>query len=296
MRADYNALAAFAVVARARSFTRAAAEIGVSPSALSQTMRQLEDRLGYALLTRTTRSVSTTEAGERLLATLAPRLLDIDAELVALGELRERPAGLVRITCSERAAETALWPRLSEGLVDYPEVKVEIFIDHGFADIAAQRFDAGVRLGESVEKDMIAVRIGRDFRMVAVAAPAYFASHGTPRTPQDLVGHSCINLRLSSSGNLYAWEFERDGHPLRVRVDGQFTFNTIRPMLEAALAGFGIAYLPEDSAEPHLQSGALVQVLDDWCQHFSGFHLYYPSRRQMSPALALVVDLLRYRK
>jgi DNA-binding transcriptional LysR family regulator len=296
MRADYNALAAFAVVARARSFTRAAAEIGVSPSALSQTMRQLEDRLGYALLTRTTRSVSTTEAGERLLATLAPRLLDIDAELLALGELRERPAGLVRITCSERAAETALWPRLSEGLVDYPEVKVEIFIDHGFADIAAQRFDAGVRLGESVEKDMIAVRIGRDFRMVAVAAPAYFASHGTPRTPQDLVGHSCINLRLSSSGNLYAWEFERDGHPLRVRVDGQFTFNTIRPMLEAALAGFGIAYLPEDSAEPHLKSGALVQVLDDWCQPFSGFHLYYPSRRQMSPALALVVDLLRYRK
>lgn len=295
MRADYNALAAFAVVARTSSFTRSAAELGVSPSALSQTMRQLENRLGYRLLTRTTRSVSTTEAGERLLATLAPRLTEIDAELLALGELRERPAGLVRITCSERAAETALWPRLSEGLADYPEVKVEIFIDHGFTDIAAQRFDAGVRLGESVEKDMIAVRIGPDLRMIAVAAPSYFASRGKPETPQDLVGHSCINLRLSSSGNLYAWEFEKGGHPLRVRVDGQFTFNTVRPMVEAALAGFGIAYVPEDTAESHLQSGALVQVLDDWCQPFSGFHLYYPSRRHMSPALAVIVDLLRCR-
>lgn len=296
MRADYNALSAFAVVARARSFTRASAELGVSPSALSQTMRQLEERLGYRLLTRTTRSVSTTEAGERLLATLAPRLMEIDAELVALGELRERPAGLVRITCSERAAETVLWPRLAAGLNDYPEVKVEIFIDHGFTDIAAQRFDAGVRLGESVEKDMIAVRIGPDLRMIAVAAPAYLASRSKPQSPQDIVSHSCINLRLSSSGSLYAWEFEKDGRSLRVRVDGQFTFNTVRPMLEAALAGFGIAYVPEDSAEPHLKTGTLVQVLDDWCQPFSGFHLYYPSRRQMSPALAVVVDLLRYRQ
>ena len=283
------------MIARLRSFTRAAAEIGVSPSALSQTMRSLEERLGYRLLTRTTRSVSTTEAGERLLAAVAPRFEEIEAELAALGELRNRPAGLVRITCSERAAETVLWPRLASGLADFPEVGVELFIDHGFADIAAERFDAGVRLGESVEKDMIAVRIGPDMRMVAVASPAYLADRAPPQTPQDLVAHNCINLRLSTSGGLYAWEFEKDGHALRVKVYGQFTFNTIRPMVSAALEGFGIAYVPEDSARPHLDAGKLVPVLDDWCQPFSGFHLYYPSRRQMNPALALVIDLLRYK-
>jgi DNA-binding transcriptional LysR family regulator len=288
-------LAAFAVIARVKSFTRAAAEIGVSPSALSQTMRALEERLGYRLLTRTTRSVSTTEAGERLLSAVAPRFEEIEAELAALGELRDRPAGLVRITCSERAAEAVLWPRLASGLAAYPDVKVEIFIDHGFTDIAAERFDAGVRLGESVEKDMIAVRIGPDMRMVAVASPSYLANCAPPETPQDLVAHSCINLRLSTSGGLYAWEFQRDGHTLRVKVDGQFTFNTVRPMIQAALQGFGIAYIPEDSAQPHLETGELVQVLDDWCQPFSGFHLYYPSRRQMSPAFALVIDVLRYR-
>ena len=283
------------MIARLRSFTRAAAEIGVSPSALSQTMRSLEERLGYRLLTRTTRSVSTTEAGERLLAAVAPRFKEIEAELAALGELRNRPAGLVRITCSERAAETVLWPRLASGLADFPEVGVELFIDHGFTDIAAERFDAGVRLGESVEKDMIAVRIGPDMRMVAVASPAYLADRAPPQTPQDLVAHNCINLRLSTSGGLYAWEFEKDGHALRVKVYGQFTFNTIRPMVSAALEGFGIAYVPEDSARPHLDAGKLVPVLDDWCQPFSGFHLYYPSRRQMNPALALVIDLLRYK-
>ena len=294
-RADFNDLAAFAVIARVRSFTRAAAEIGVSASALSQTMRALEERLGYRLLTRTTRSVSTTEAGERLLAAVAPRFAEIEAELLAMGALRDRPAGLVRITCSERAAETVLWPRLATGLSDYPDVKVELFIDHGFTDIAAERFDAGVRLGESVEKDMIAVRIGPDLRMVAVAAPSYFVGRARPQAPQDLVDHRCINLRLSSSGGLYAWEFEKDGHPLRVRVEGQFTFNTVRPMVNAAIAGFGIAYVPEDTARPLLETGALVQVLDDWCQPFSGFHLYYPSRRQISPAFALVIDVLRYR-
>lgn len=258
-------------------------------------MRALEDRLGYRLLTRTTRSVSTTEAGERLLAAVAPRFEEIEAELAALGELRDRPAGLVRITCSERAAETILWPKLAAGLADYPDVKVELFIDHGFTDIAAERFDAGVRLGESVEKDMIAVRIGPDMRMVAVASPAYLAKRPPPETPQDLVGHNCINLRLSTSGALYAWEFEKDGHPLRVKVDGQFTFNTIRPMVSAALAGFGIAYVPEDSARPHLLAGTLVQLLDAWCEPFSGFHLYYPSRRQVNPAFALVIDILRHR-
>jgi DNA-binding transcriptional LysR family regulator len=283
------------VIARVRSFTKAGAEIGVSPSALSQTMRSLEERLGYRLLTRTTRSVSTTEAGERLLATVATRFEEIEAELSAMGELRDRPAGLVRITCSERAAETVLWPKLAAGLIDFPDVKVEIFIDHGFTDIAAARFDAGVRLGESIEKDMIAVRIGPDMRMVAVASPRYLASHHAPKTPQELVAHNCINLRLSTSGGMYVWEFEKDGHPLRVKVDGQFTFNTVRPMVNAALEGFGIAFLPEDSAQPHLQTGDLVQLLDDWCQPFSGFHLYYPSRRQMNPALALVIDILRHR-
>lgn len=278
-----------------RSFTRAAAEIGVSPSALSQTMRALEERLGYRLLTRTTRSVSTTDAGERLLAAVAPRFEEIEAELSAMGELRDRPAGLVRITCSERAAETVLWPKLAVGLVEYPDVKVELFIDHSFTDIAAQRFDAGVRLGESVEKDMIAVRIGPDMRMVAVAAPNYLADRLAPATPQDLVAHNCINLRLSTSGGLYAWEFEKDGHPLRVKVNGQFTFNTVRPMVSAAVRGFGIAYIPEDSARPYLDSGELMQVLDEWCQPFSGFHLYYPSRRQMNPAFAMVIDVLRHR-
>lgn len=278
-----------------RSFTRAAAEMGVSPSALSQTMRALEERLGYRLLTRTTRSVSTTDAGERLLAAVAPRFEEIEAELSMMGALRDRPAGLVRITCSERAAETVLWPKLAVGLVEYPDVKVELFIDHSFIDIAAQRFDAGVRLGESVEKDMIAVRIGPDMRMVAVAAPNYLTGRIAPATPQDLVAHNCINLRLSSSGGLYAWEFEKDGHPLRVKVDGQFTFNTVRPMVSAAVRGFGIAYVPEDSARPYLDSGELVQVLDEWCQPFSGFHLYYPSRRQMNPAFAMVIDVLRHR-
>jgi DNA-binding transcriptional LysR family regulator len=294
-RENLNDLAAFVVVAKARSFTKAAAELGVSPSALSQTVRLLEERLGYRLLTRTTRSVSTSEAGERLLGVLEPRLHEIEAELDILGELRDRPAGHVRITCSEHAAETILWPKLRDGLPAYPDIKVELFVEHSFTDIAAERFDAGVRLGESVEKDMVAVRIGPDGRLVAVASPSYFARHTPPATPQDLVALSCINLRLATHGGLYAWEFQKDGRPLRVRVDGQLTFNTIKPMMEAALAGFGVAFVPEDSAEEYVREGKLVQVLDEWCQPFAGFHLYYPSRRQNSSAFQTVVNMLRYR-
>jgi DNA-binding transcriptional LysR family regulator len=294
-RENLNDLATFVVVAKVRSFTKAAAELGVSPSALSQTIRLLEERLGYRLLTRTTRSVSTTEAGERLLGVVAPRLHEIEAELEVLGELRERPAGSVRITCSEHAAETILWPKLRDGLPDYPDIKVELFIEHSFTDIAAERFDAGVRLGESVEKDMVAVRIGPDGRLVAVGSPSYFERHAPPTVPQDLVAHSCVNLRLATHGGLYAWEFEKDGRPLRVRVEGQLTFNTIRPMVEAALAGYGIAFVPEDSVVEHVRDGRLVQVLDEWCQPFAGFHLYYPSRRQNSSAFQTIVNLLRYR-
>jgi DNA-binding transcriptional LysR family regulator len=294
-RENFNDLSSFAVVARARSFTKAAAELGVSASALSQTIRGLEERLGYRLLTRTTRSVSTTDAGERLLGAVAPRFEEIEAELTALGELRDRPAGTIRITSSEYAAETVLWPKIREVLPAYPDIKVEIYVDHSFTNIAAERFDAGVRLGESLEKDMIAVRIGPPGRLIAVAAPSYFAQHAPPGTPQDLVAHNCINLRLATLGGLYAWEFEKAGRPLRVRVDGQLTFNTIRPMVEAALAGFGIAFVPDDSVREHLANGALVQVLDDWCPHFDGFHLYYPSRRQNSAAFQIIVDALRYR-
>ena len=294
-RENLNDLATFVVVAKVRSFTKAAAELGVSPSALSQTIRLLEERLGYRLLTRTTRSVSTTEAGERLLGVVAPRLHEIEAELEVLGELRERPAGSVRITCSEHAAETILWPKLRDGLPDYPDIKVELFIEHSFTDIAAERFDAGVRLGESVEKDMVAVRIGPDGRLVAVGSPSYFERHAPPTVPQDLVAHSCVNLRLATHGGLYTWEFEKDGRPLRVRVEGQLTFNTIRPMVEAALAGYGIAFVPEDSVVEHVRDGRLVQVLDEWCQPFAGFHLYYPSRRQNSSAFQTIVNLLRYR-
>lgn len=292
---NFNDLAAFAVVAREKSFTKAAAELGVSPSALSQTIRGLEERLGVRLLTRTTRSVSTTEAGERVLTTVAPRFDEIKAELLALNELRDRPAGTVRITCSEHVAETILWPKLAPVLRQFPDIKLELYIEHSFTNIAAERFDAGVRLGESLEKDMVAIRIGPDGRLVAVAAPAYFEQHPIPATPQDLVKHVCINLRLATQGGLYLWEFEKDRRPLRVRVDGQLIFNTIRPIVIATLAGFGIAFVPEDSVRDDIGSGRLVQVLDDWCQPFAGYHLYYPSRRQNSPAFQIVADALRYR-
>lgn len=291
---NFNDLAAFAVVAREKSFTRAAARLGVSPSALSQTVRGLEERMGLRLLTRTTRSVSTTEAGERVLQTVGPRFEQILAELMALGELRDKPAGTVRITCSEHAAETVLWPKLTPVLKKYPEVKLELCIDHSFIDIAAERFDAGVRLGESLDKDMVAIRIGPDGRLIVVAAPAYFEQHAIPQTPQDLMKHNCINLRLATQGGLYAWEFQNDSRHLNIRVDGQLTFNSMRPMVAAAMQGFGIAFLPEDSVREDIRSGRLVQVLDEWCPQFSGYHLYYPTRRQNSPAFQVVADALRY--
>jgi len=294
-RNSYNDLAAFAVVARGRSFTRAAAELGISPSALSQTIRTLEERLGYRLLTRTTRSVSPTEAGERLLATVAPRLAEIDAELLALGELRDKPAGTVRITASQYAADTVVWPKLASVLDDYPDIRLELVSDNGFVDIAAQGYDAGVRLGESVEKDMVAVRIGPDSRLLPVASPAYFERHPAPETPQELVRHTCINLRLIGSGAIYAWEFAQDSRPLRVRVDGQLIFSSIDLSVDAALRGFGIAFVPEEAVRAAVARGELVAILDTWCPPVSGFHLYYPSRRQQSPAFQIIVEALRYR-
>jgi DNA-binding transcriptional LysR family regulator len=295
VRTSYNDLAAFAVVARTRSFTRAAAELGLSPSALSQTVRTLEERLGYRLLTRTTRSVSPTEAGARLLATVAPRLAEIDTELLALGELRDKPAGTIRITASQYAANTVVWPKLAGVLGDYPDIRLELISDNGFVDIADQGYDAGVRLGESVEKDMVAVRIAPDSRLLPVASPSYFARHPAPATPQELVRHSCINLRLIGSGAIYAWEFARDGQPLRVRVDGQLTFSSIDLSVEAALRGFGIAFVPEEAVRAAVARGELVAILDAWCPPVSGFHLYYPSRRQQSPAFQIIVEALRYR-
>ncbi len=294
-RANYNDLLAFLAVARERSFTRAAARLGVSQSALSHSMRALEERMGLRLLTRTTRSVSPTEAGERLVRTLGPRFEEIEAELTSLTELREKPAGVIRITANDHAADTVLWPRLAKLLPAYPDIKVEIIIDYGLTDIVAQRYDAGVRLGEQVAKDMIAVRMGPDMRMAVVGSPSYLAKRSLPKTPHDLVDHDCINLRLPTHGGLYAWEFEKGGRELNVRVDGRLVFNMTSQMLNAALAGFGLAYLPEDLAEPHIGKGRLKRVLENWCPRFPGYHLYYPSRRQASPAFALLVDALRYR-
>jgi DNA-binding transcriptional LysR family regulator len=294
-REDLSDLATFLAVAQDRSFTRAAAKLGASQSALSHTVRRLEARLGLRLLTRTTRSVAPTEAGERLLETLAPALHEIQAKLDALSALRTRPAGTVRITTTEHAAEMLLWPALQRFLPDYPDIKVELSVDNSFTDIVAERYDAGVRLGEQVAKDMIAVRVGPQERFVAVGAPSYFATRKPPGTPQELADHACINLRLPTSGGLYAWEFEKDGRPLRVRVEGQLAFNSTRLLLSGALAGFGIAYLPEDYVRSHIEEGRLVVVLGDWCPPFPGYHLYYPSRRQLSPAFALVVEALRYR-
>lgn len=295
MRNDINDLQAFLAVARERSFTRAAAKLGVSQSALSHTVRGLEESLGLRLLTRTTRSVSPTEAGQRLLSTVGPHFDEIGAELAALSELREKPAGTLRITAAEHAASTVLWPRLAAFLPDYPDIRVEVNIDYGLTDIAAERFDAGIRLGEQVARDMIAVRISPDVRMTVVGTPAYFSTHPQPTSPQALAMHACIGLRLPTYGGLYAWEFEKDGRELKVRVDGQLVFNSSPPILNAALAGFGLAYLPEDMVLGHCAAGRLQRVLDDWCPTFPGYHLYYPSRRQPSPAFSVLVDALRYR-
>jgi DNA-binding transcriptional LysR family regulator len=294
-RDSLNDLSAFLAVAREGSFTRAAAQMGVSQSALSHTIRGLETRLGVRLLSRTTRKVAPTEAGDRLLNNIGPRIGEIEAELAALSELRDKPGGTIRITSGEHSAETILMPALGKLLLDYPDIKVEVVIDYGLTDIVAERFDAGIRLGEQVAKDMVAVRIGPDARMIVAGTPDYFTRHGTPKTPQDLTGHSCINLRLPTFGGLYAWEFEKDGRELRVRVEGQLIFNSTPLILQAALDGLGLAYLPEDRLRPYLGDGRLVQVLGDWCPPFAGYHLYYPSRRQMSPAFALLVEALRYR-
>jgi DNA-binding transcriptional LysR family regulator len=293
---NLNDLRAFLAVARERSFTRAAAKLGVSQSALSHTLRGLEERLGLRLLTRTTRSVSPTEAGERLLQTVGPRLEEIEAELAALTELREKPAGTIRITTTEYAADTILWPKLAKLLTKYPDINVEFIIEQGLTDIAAEGYDAGVRLGEQVAKDMIAVRIGPDMRMAVVGARSYFAKRSPPTKPQELIGHNCINLRVPIRGGLYAWEFEKAKRQLKVHVEGQLVFNGTAQMLTAALAGFGLAYVPEDMAEPHLAKGRLKRVLEDWCLPFSGYHLYYPSRRQLTPAFALLVEALRHRR
>jgi DNA-binding transcriptional LysR family regulator len=294
-RQNVNDLLAFLAVAKEGSFTRAEAKLGVSQSALSHTIRGLEERLGLRLLTRTTRSVAPTEAGERLLRSVGPRFDEIEAELAALSELREKPAGTIRITTGEHAAGSILWPALAKLLPQYPDVEVEVIIDYGLTDIVAQRYDAGVRLGEHVAKDMIAVRIGPDMRMAVVGAPSYFARRPRPRKPQDLIAQDCINLRLPTYGGLYAWEFEKRGRELRVRVEGQLVFNNLALRLNAALAGLGLAYLPEDQVQTHLVDGGLIRVLEDWCPPFSGYHLYFPSRRQPTPAFALLVDALRYR-
>ena len=291
---NLNDLLAFLAVAREGSFTRAAAQLGVSQSALSHTIRALESRLGVRLLTRTTRSVSPTEAGERLLLTVGPRFEEIEAELAALSELRDKPAGTIRITTAEHAANTILWPKLGKLLPDYPDVKVEITVDYRLTDIVADRYDAGVRLGDQVAKDMIAVRIGPDLRMAVVGTPAYFARRPQPKTPQDLAARDCINLRLPTYGGLLAWEFERNGHAVKAHVQGQWVFNSSTPILRAVLAGFGLAYLPEDMVREHVTDGRLERVLEDWCPTFPGYHLYYPSRRQSSPAFALLVNALRY--
>jgi DNA-binding transcriptional LysR family regulator len=294
-RASLDDLRALVAVAREHSFTKAAAKLGVSQSALSQTIRQLEAQLGVRLLTRTTRSVSPTEAGERLLRTVRPRFEEIDAELAAVAELREKPAGSIRITATEYAIDSILIPKLAKLLRSYPDIKVEMIVDYGLTNIVAERYDAGVRSGEQVAKDMIAVRIGPDLRMAVVGAPSYFQARTPPKRPQDLIGHNCINLRLPTLDSLYAWEFERGSRELKVRVDGQLTFNATTELLNAALTGLGLAYVPEGMVHTHVARGRLTRVLADWCPPYSGYHLFYPSRRQSSAAFSLVVDALRHR-
>ncbi|MDT8905169.1 LysR family transcriptional regulator [Pseudomonas sp. AF76] len=290
----YDQLAIFAAVARERSFTRAAAKLGLSQPALSRAMRQLEQRLGVRLLSRTTRSVAPTEAGEHLLRVVAPRFEEIDNEMAMLSEYRDKPAGKLRITAGEHSAIKVLQPALARLLPDHPDLSIEIIVDYGFVDIVAQGFDAGVRLGPQVAKDMIAMRIAADMRMAVVGSPAYFARHAKPLIPDDLTAHNCINLRMPTHGGLYAWEFEKDGQELNVRVEGQLVFNTIAMRLEAALAGLGLAFMPEDLVQDAVAQGRLIRVLEDWCEPFSGYHLYYPSRRQNSPAFTLLREALRY--
>lgn len=294
-RGNLDQLVAFVAVGQERSFTKAAAKLGVSQSALSHTVRALEEGLGVRLLTRTTRSVSATAAGERLLNAIVPCFEEIETEVAALRDVREKPAGTIRITATENAIDHILLPRLSKLLREYPDIKVEIVVDYGLTDIVSQKIDAGVRSGEQVAKDMIAVRIGPDMRMAVIGAPSYFKKRSEPKRPQELITHNCITLRLPTHGGLFAWEFEKGGRELRVRVEGQLTFNTTAQMLSAALEGSGLAYVPEEMAQPHIAKGRLRRVLEEWCPPYSGYHLYYPSRRQSSAAFSLLVDALRYR-
>jgi len=293
-RRNFDDLLAFVTVAREGSFTRAAAVLGVTQSALSQAIRGLEERLQIRLLTRTTRSVSPTPAGDRLMHAIGHRFDEIEAELDALTDLRDKPAGTVRITCGDYVLESVLLPKLTPLLREYPDIKLEFDVNYGFRDIVADRFDAGVRLGSTIDRDMIAQPIGPPLRMAVVGSPDYFARHPVPKTPQDLTSHLCINQRMPSSGGLYVWDFERRGRKANVRVDGPLIFNTTSPQVDAALAGLGLALLPEDELMAHIESGKLVRVLADWCPKFAGYHLYYPSRRQPSPAFSLVLQALRF--
>ncbi|CNJ77962.1 LysR family transcriptional regulator [Yersinia enterocolitica] len=296
LKENFNDLISFLMVARERSFTKAAAKLGVSQSALSHSIRGLEERLELRLLTRTTRSVAPTEAGERLANSLEPRLAEIESELDALSEMRARPAGNIRITAGEHAVDSVLWPVLKSFLAEYPDINVEITVDNTLTDIVTGRFDAGIRLGEQVAKDMVAVRIGPDMSMAVVASPSYLAKYGIPNTPTDLQHHRCINMRLPTMGGLYAWEFEKEGREVKVRVDGQLTFNSIRQRIDAAVIGFGLAMVPEDAVKAEIASGNLIRVLEDWCEPFPGYYLYYPSRRQHTTAFSLLVDALRYQR
>ena len=291
---SYDQLAIFAVVAQERSFTRAAARLGMSQPALSRAMRQLEERLGVRLLARTTRSVAPTQAGEHLLQVIAPRFDEINSELALLSKFRDRPAGKLRITAGEHAAIAVLQPVLVRLMPDHPDLSIEIIVDYGLTDIVAEGFDAGVRLGEQVAKDMIAMRIGPDMRMAVVGSPAYFSHYPKPVIPADLMAHNCITLRMPTHGGLFMWEFEKNGQALNVRIEGQLVFNNIAMRLESVLQGLGLAYMPEDVVRPYIEQGRLIRVLEDWCEPYSGYHLYYPSRRQSSPAFTLLREALRY--
>lgn len=290
-----NDLQAFVAVARNQSFTKAAAKLRITPSALSHTMRGLEERLGVRLLARTTRNVAPTEAGERLLRAIAPLFDQITAEVDALSELRDRPRGTLRITCTDDQIELCLRPMLVEFLKNYPEITLELYVDYGFTNMVEERFDAGIRLGESISKDMIAVRIGPDWRLAVVGSPDYFSRHPAPKTPHDLTQHPCVNIRHRPSGTIYAWEFAKDGHAFTVKAEGQLVFNSIMHVLNAAVDGIGLAYVPEQLVAPYLADGRLQEILADWCPTFQGYHLYYPNRRQASPAFAAFVEALKYR-
>lgn len=294
-RDQINEITAFLAVAREQSFTKAAAQLNVTASALSHTIKGFEERLGMRLLARTTRNVATTDVGARLARSLGPHFEQIQAEIDAVIAMRDKPAGTIRITCIDYVIDTIFRPKLLPFLAQYPDIKVELAVDYGLTNIVEQRFDAGVRLGESVSKDMIAVRIGPDWRFAVVGSPAYFERRSAPETPQDLTNHACVNICLSTAGSLYAWEFKKDGREFSVRVDGQITYNSIIPVLHAAVDGHGLAYVPQELARPYLERGELREVLADWCPYFQGYHLYYPSRRQASPAFALLVEALRYR-